>query len=218
MIRTHPAIALFDLDGTLTDPAAGITRSLAHAFDAVGRPAPDYEVLLSLIGPPLVDAFRAMGLDDDEVEHAIDAYRARYSSVGLFENALIPGIDVLLRDLTAHGVTLAVATSKPEPFAHTILGHFGLDDDFRVVAGATFDQTRRHKDEVVLHALEHLGLPDPSTVVMIGDREHDVHGAAMHGVATIGVLWGYGTRAELAAAGAAAVVETVADLRRELLG
>jgi phosphoglycolate phosphatase len=211
-------IALFDLDGTLTDPAAGITRSLAHALDAVGRPRPDHTTLLSLIGPPLVDAFGEMGLDGDETERAIAAYRDRYSRVGMYENALVPGIDDLLHELTAAGFTLAVATSKPEPFAHSILGHFGLDGQFPVVAGATFDQSRRHKDEVVLHALEHLGLPDPSTVVMIGDREHDVQGAAVHGVATIGVLWGYGSRTELQAAGASSIVETVADLRKSLLG
>lgn len=207
---------LFDLDGTLTDPEAGITRSLAHALDAVGRPVADPSSLRSLIGPPLVDACTSMGMTAAEIDVAIAAYRDRYATVGLFENALIDGIDELVRDLRGAGVRLAVATSKPEPFAATILEHFGLREHFDVVAGATLDHRRRHKDEVVLHALEHLGLPDVSTVVMVGDREHDVFGAAEHGIATIGVLWGYGSKDELARAGAAAIVATVDELRDAL--
>ena len=207
---------LFDLDGTLTDPAAGITRSLAHALEAVGRPVADRSSLRALIGPPLVDAFAAMGMTDAEIDVAIAAYRERYTTVGLYENALIHGIDALVRDLHTAGVRLAIATSKPEPFAATILEHFGLLDHFAVVAGATLDHRRRHKDEVVLHALEHLGLPDVSGVVMVGDREHDVFGAAEHGIATIGVLWGYGSKDELARAGAAAIVATVDELRDAL--
>jgi phosphoglycolate phosphatase len=207
------AAVLFDLDGTLTDPAAGITRSVAYALEAVGWPVPGPAALRSFIGPPLLDAFGALGMSDTDAQRAVLAYRERYTSVGIFENALVDGIDSLLRDLRHAGVVLAVATSKPEPFAHTILEHFGIDDAFGVVAGATLDNRRRHKDEVVLHALEHLGLPDPRTVVMVGDREHDVTGAAAHGVATIGVLWGYGTRAELEAAGARELVETLDELR-----
>jgi phosphoglycolate phosphatase len=220
MTRTPTPIesVLFDLDGTLTDPAAGITRSLAHAFNAVDRPVPDELTLRSLIGPPLLDAFGAMGMDDEEADAAIVAYRERYATVGVYENALIPGVDELLQDLAASGLRLAIATSKPEPFAHTILEHFGIADAFTVVAGATFDQRRRHKDEVILHALEHLGLPDPQTVAMVGDREHDVIGAAAHDVATVGVLWGYGSRAELEAAGARSIVETMEQLRDELFG
>jgi phosphoglycolate phosphatase len=207
------AAVLFDLDGTLTDPAAGITSSVAHALEAVGRPVPGPAALRSFIGPPLLDAFGALGMSDTDAERAVLAYRERYASIGIFESALVDGIDSLLRDLRHAGVVLAVATSKPEPFAHTILEHFGIDDVFRVVAGATLDNRRRHKDEVVLHALEHLGLPDPTTVVMVGDREHDVTGAAAHDVATIGVLWGYGTRGELEAAGAWVLVETLDELR-----
>jgi phosphoglycolate phosphatase len=218
MSNRYAEVALFDLDGTLTDPAVGITRSIAHAFDAVGREVPGEDVLRSFIGPPLVDAFGALGLSDADVDRAIGAYRERYSSIGVYENALIPGVTELLERLQQAGMRLAVATSKPEPFAHTILDHFGIDAAFSVVAGATLDQRRRHKDEVVLHALEHLGLPDPGRVRMIGDREHDVLGAAAHGVATIGVLWGYGSRAELEAAGAQVVVATVPELAAELLG
>lgn len=211
---TNYRTALFDLDGTLTDPEVGILRSLGYALEAAGRPVDgDLRTLRHLIGPPLVDGFASLGLDAAEVDVAITAYRERYAEVGLFENALIPGIDVMLAELAQHGMVMAVATSKPEPFAHTIVEHFGISEFFVVVAGASLDNRRRHKDEVILHALEHLSLPDPSSVVMIGDREHDVFGAAEHGVATIGVLWGYGSREELTSAGAKAIVETVDELR-----
>jgi phosphoglycolate phosphatase len=216
--RTHADVVLFDLDGTLTDPAIGITRSITHALAVVGWPLPEPPLLRTFIGPPLADAFASLGMTDSQVAHAITAYRDRYATVGLYENALIDGIDVMLRDLVDAGIRLAVATSKPEPFTHTILAHFGIEDAFSVVAGATLDQRRRHKDEVVLHALEHLGLPDPDRVVMVGDREHDVLGAAVHGVASIGVLWGYGSRSELEQAGARVIVATVDDLRGVLLG
>jgi phosphoglycolate phosphatase len=209
---------LFDLDGTLTDPAVGITRSLAHAFAAVGRPVPGFAALRGLIGPPLVDAFGSMGLHTDEIDGAIAAYRERYVETGMFENALVPGIEALLDELVSAGVRLAIATSKPEPFAVTILEHFAIADRFDAIAGATLDQRRRHKDEVVLHALELLGLPPAPGTVMVGDREHDVHGAAEHDVRTVGVLWGYGPRAELEAAGAWRVVETPVELRDVLLG
>jgi phosphoglycolate phosphatase len=150
-------------------------------------------------------------------DRAIAAYRERYTTVGMFENVLIPGIDTLLTELVDAGQRLAVATSKPEPFAVGILEHFDLRDRFEVIAGAMLDNRRRHKDEVVLHALEHLGLPDPRSVIMVGDREHDVVGASEHGVDTIGVLWGFGSREELESAGARVVVETVDELRKELL-
>jgi phosphoglycolate phosphatase len=216
-VASNGRVALFDLDGTLTDPSAGITRSLAHALAVVGRPVDDPDELRWLIGPPLLDAFAEMGMSHDDVDRAIAAYRERYSTVGMFENVLIPGIDAVLTELVGAGQRLALATSKPEPFAIRILEHFGLRDRFDVVAGATLDNRRRHKDEVVLHALEHLGLPDPRSVLMVGDREHDVVGASAHDVDTIGVLWGFGSREELARAGAKLLVETVAELRDALL-
>jgi phosphoglycolate phosphatase len=214
---TAYSTVLFDLDGTLTDPGVGIIRSITHALETVGRPIDDPGSLRHLIGPPLVDGFSSLGLAPDEVDGAIRAYRERYAEIGLFENELIPGIEVLLDDLATHGVTMAVATSKPEPFARTIVEHFGISERFSVVAGATLDNRRRHKDEVILHALEHLALPDPSTVVMVGDREHDVFGAIENDVAAIGVLWGYGSRAELSTAGATAIAATVDELRDLLL-
>ena len=210
-------MVLFDLDGTLTDPAYGITRSIAHALAAVGRPVDDPDTLRHHIGPPLQYLFADLGLDDGEIDAAITAYRERYTASGMFENALIPGIAELLDRLVAAGATLAVATSKPTPFAETILEHFAVRAPFAFVAGATLDGSRSHKDDVIAHALDELGAPRAGTVVMVGDREHDVFGAREHGIEAIGVLWGYGSRRELAAAGAAAIVETVDALATLLL-
>jgi phosphoglycolate phosphatase len=216
-VPRHP-IVLFDLDGTLTDAQAGIVRSLAHAVAAVGVAAPGPEELRPLIGPPLVEMLLALGVPEDDLRSAVHAYRDRYATVGLFENELYPGVPELLADLTGAGLRLGLATSKAEPYAHTILEHFGIRGRFEAVAGASLDHARRHKADVVAHALEHLGLPDPASVIMVGDREHDVVGAAEHGITTIGVLWGYGSRAELTTAGAVAVVSSVEGLGALLLG
>jgi phosphoglycolate phosphatase len=210
--------ALFDLDGTLTDAQAGIVRSLAHALSAVGVSPPDPVALRAHIGPPLLEMLVELGVPDDDLADAARAYRERYATVGLFENSLIRGIPALLDDLTAAGMRLGVATSKAESHASTILEHFGIRRHFETVAGASLDHRRRHKADVVARALEHLGLPEPSSVVMVGDREHDVFGAAEHGISTIGVLWGYGTREELLTAGAAVVATSVTELRSLLLG
>lgn len=210
-------VVLFDLDGTLTDPQVGITRCLAHGLAAVGMPVDDPATLRPFIGPPLIEGFGAMGVPAHRVDDAIAAYRERFVTIGMFENALIDGIDALLGALAGAGARCAVATSKPEPFAVTILEHFAIADAFEVIAGATLDHRRRHKDEVIAHALDALAYPDPADVVMIGDREHDVHGAREHGVASIGVLWGYGSHGELADAAADEIVETVDALAALLL-
>ncbi len=210
-------VVLFDLDGTLTDPLVGITRCLAHALDTVGLPATDPATLAAHIGPPLVEGFASLGVPPERINDAIAAYRERFRDVGMFENALIPGIAELLDSLTTAGARLAVATSKPEPFAVEILEHFAIADRFEVIAGASLDNRRRHKDDVIAHAIDGLAHPDPSELVMTGDREHDVFGARAHGVASIGVLWGYGSRGELLDAGADHLADTVADLGALLL-
>lgn len=210
-------VVLFDLDGTLTDPQIGITRCLAHGLAAVGMPVADPASLRPYIGPPLIEGFGAMGVPVDRIDDAITAYRERFVTVGMFENALIDGIDELLGALGAAGARLAVATSKPEPFAITILEHFGIAGAFEVIAGATLDNRRRHKEDVIAHALDSLAYPDPADAVMIGDREHDVHGAREHGVASIGVLWGYGSSGELDDAAADEIVDTVEALQALLL-
>lgn len=206
------ATVLFDLDGTLTDPKVGITTSIRHAMAELGRPlAPDVD-LDWCIGPPLVDSFaRLLDGDRDAAATGVAAYRARYGTVGLYENAVYPGIPALLDALVNRGRRLVLATSKPRVFAERILAHFDLTRRFAAVHGSELDGTRVHKTDLVPWILAREGI-DAGTAVMVGDRRHDVLGARAAAIATIGVAWGYGSRIELDAAGAALVVDTVADL------
>lgn len=209
----RPQLVLFDLDGTLTDSAQGVVASFRHALTAVGADVPDGDLAALVVGPPMHHTLRELGLGDRVLE-AIAAYRADYTSRGWAMNTLFDGIAEVLADLRAAGVRLAVATSKAEPTAYRILQHFGIDGHFEVIAGASLDGTRAAKADVVAHALAQLE-PLPERVVMVGDRAHDVEGAAEHGIATVMVGWGYGS-ADVADA-AVARVATVAELR-EVLG
>ncbi len=215
---TSPQLVLFDLDGTLTDSADGIVASFRHARAAVGAEVPAGDLASRIVGPPMHVTLRGMGLGELAGD-AIAAYRADYTTRGWAMNRLFDGIPQLLADLRAAGVRLAVATSKAEPTARRILEHFGLADAFDVIAGASVDGTRSSKADVVAHALAQLQ-PLPQRVVMVGDRAHDVEGAAEHGIDTVVVGWGYGandfTDPEAAAA-AAAHVTSVSALR-EVLG
>ena len=193
---------MFDLDGTLTDPEVGIVACLETGMRSVGVDPADHGDLARFIGPPLQETFASFGLDAADVDNAIQAYRERFATHGMFENEVYPGIVDLLQRLKDAGWVLAVATSKPELFAVRILMHFKLAEWFVGIAGATMDGSRRSKADVVAHALELVGHPDPTTVVMIGDRSHDVLGARAHNVRTIGVTWGYGGLDELIAADA----------------
>jgi phosphoglycolate phosphatase-like HAD superfamily hydrolase len=209
---TRPQLVIFDLDGTLTDSAQGIISSFRHALHEIGAEIPDGELAGRIVGPPMHHTLHEMGLDDPQT--AIAVYRADYSTRGWAMNSLFDGIPQLLSDLRASGVRLAVATSKAEPTARKILEHFGLDEHFEVIAGASLDGVRSTKAEVVAHALAQLG-PRPERVVMVGDRAHDVEGAAAHGIGTVVVDWGYG-RSDFAAPSAvvpAARVATIDDLR-----
>jgi phosphoglycolate phosphatase len=191
-------VVLFDLDGTLTDPKEGITRSVQHALRAMGRDADDLDALTPYIGPPLRESFRAIeGLTEAEAESAVSAYRDYFGAHGLFENIPYDGVREVLAGLAAEGRRLAVATSKPTVFADRILEHFDLRGWFEVVAGAELDGRRSRKSEVITHALAELGCEAGRTGVMIGDRKHDVVGAHEAGVSSIGVLWGYGGIEEL---------------------
>jgi phosphoglycolate phosphatase-like HAD superfamily hydrolase len=181
---------IFDLDGTRTDSAEGIGASFLHALNHIGAPVPPGDLVAQIVGPPMDDTFRSMELGDD-AEEAIAAFRAEYGTRGWAMNALFDGIEALLVDLRAAGVRLAVATSKLEPTARRILAHFGLDQHFEVIAGASPDGSRKAKVEVLAHALSQL-TPLPERVLMVGDRSHDVHGAAAHGIDTVVVGWGYG--------------------------
>ncbi|WP_185949820.1 HAD hydrolase-like protein [Microbispora sp. KK1-11] len=197
---------LFDLDGTLTDPETGIVASLRHALSAVGIAEVEHGRLRAMIGPPLQDGFLLLGVPRERLDEAVHAYRDRYAD-GMYENEVIAGIPAVLEALVADGWTLAVATSKPAVYAEKILVHFGLDGFFAYVAGATLDGSRRHKADVVRHALDVLGAP-PEATVMVGDRMEDVAGAAACRVRSIAVTWGFGEAAEFADPGLIAVVDT----------
>ena len=187
---TRPQLVIFDLDGTLTDSAHGVVASFRHALAAVGADIPDGDLAAKVVGPPMHQTMVALGLGERAGE-AIAAYRADYTSRGWAMNALFEGVTDLLADLQAAGVRLAVATSKAEPTALRILEHFGIADRFEVIAGASLDGTRAAKADVLGHALDQLH-PLPVRVLMVGDRSHDVEGAAEHGIATVVVDWGYG--------------------------
>ncbi len=214
-------VILLDLDGTLTDSAPGIVNCVRYALDDMGIPHPDDETLRTFLGPPLADTFgRHFGMTDAQIEQAIAKYRERYHDVGLFENSVYDGVPELLRHMSDAGLTLAVATSKPTYSATRILEHFDLAGHFAFIGGSDLAGLRHDKASVVSHTLDELRgrdrLADGSAVVMIGDREHDVHGARAHGIGTIGVLWGYGTEEELLTAGALTVVESPDALARLL--
>lgn len=210
---------LFDLDGTLTDPFVGISRSIEHALARLGRPCPPIDELRWCIGPPLRSVFSRLldtqdaALIDDGVFH----YRERYGAEGKFENTLVPGIAEALALLSSRGVRMAVATSKLESFAVEIVGHFGLARHFEAVHGSRPDGSNADKTALISHILRQMEL-DPRRTLIIGDRSHDVNGAKANGVASIGVLWGYGDRAELVEAGASALAAVPQDLSSVIAG
>ncbi|MGB0878584.1 MAG: HAD hydrolase-like protein [Mycobacterium sp.] len=209
-------LVVFDLDGTLTDSAEGIVASFRHALRTVGAAVPDGDLAGRIVGPPMHVTLHEMGLGH-HADAAVAAYRADYLSRGWSMNRPFDGIPALLADLQLAGVRLAVATSKAEPTAQRILAHFGLECRFEVIAGALVDGTRSSKAEVLASALARLA-PLPERVVMVGDRSHDVEGAAAHGIGTIVVGWGYG-RDDFTDGGGDALlhVSSVDDLR-EVLG
>lgn len=185
-----PQLVIFDLDGTLTDSAQGIVSSFRHALTQIGADMPDGDLAGRIVGPPMHQTLHGMGLGD-QADSAVAAYRADYTTRGWAMNSLFDGVEALLADLKSSGVRLAVATSKAEPTARKILAHFGLDGYFEVIAGASLDGARAAKADVVAYALVQLA-PLPERVLMVGDRSHDVEGAAVHGIETVVVGWGYG--------------------------
>lgn len=203
----------FDLDGTLTNPALGITNSFKFALTELGLEIPSYEQLCSYIGPPLVDTFKLnYNFTDDMAALGVKKYREYFASKGLLENEVYPGIEDLLKALKENGKHLVVATSKPEPYARKILEHFKLDLYFDHICGSNLDETRSKKAEVIEYALKICGIPDVSKVLMLGDRKHDVIGARENGMKCCGVLFGFGSREELEEAGAEYIVEKVEDI------
>ena len=204
---------LFDLDGTLTNPEVGITNSLMYALDKFGIKVKDRKELYCCIGPPLMYSFTEFyGFSREDAEKATEYYRECFSKTGIYENEVYDGIKDVLGALKKAGKTLILATAKPEPYANIILEHFGLAEYFDIVTGATFDETLNNKTDIITVALERAGVTDKSKAVMIGDRFHDIEGAKINAIATIGVLYGFGTVEELTEYKADFVAETPADI------
>ena len=209
---------LFDLDGTLTDPAIGITNAVMHALKKYGIAVSDRKELYKFIGPPLWDSFeKYCGFSKEEANAAVEYYREYYRDKGMFENQVYDGCEGLLKELKDNGKILIVATSKPEVFAEQILEHFGIAKYFTFIAGSTLDGSRVKKGDVIRYALESCNIIDGSQAIMIGDREHDIIGAKEMGLSSIGVLFGYGSRAELEEAGADFIVSTIEDIGKVIL-
>jgi len=204
---------LFDLDGTLTDPGEGITNSVMYALRKFGIEPPERSQLYKFIGPPLSESFQKYyGFSEEEALQAVEYYREYFRPKGILENRPYDGIYETLADLKSRGKTLALATSKPEEFSITILKHFGLYPYFDFIGAATMDGSRVKKADVIAYVLEHLGAADRSEILMIGDREQDVLGAAANHIACAGVLYGYGSRQELKKAGADYIIRLPSDL------
>lgn len=210
---------LFDLDGTLTDPGVGITNSVMYALEKYGITGQERESLYKFIGPPLTESFmRYYGLSEADAVKCVGYYREYFSDKGMLENTVYDGVVDMLEQLKGAGKRVVLATSKPGLFAEQILKHFGLRSYFDFVSGSNLDGTRSKKAEVIRYALDSCKVYEKSQVVMIGDREHDIIGARTCGVDSIGVLYGYGRREELCAAGAGCLAETVSELRDYLCG
>ena len=209
---------LFDLDGTLTDPALGITNSVMYALRMLGAPVEARSFYYRFIGPPLLDSFtRYCGFSPEKSREALRLYREYFADKGIFENTVYDGIPQLLADLQSVGYKLVVATSKPELFARQIFDHFDMTKYFLFIGGADMEETRATKDAVIGYVLEKLGNPLPAKCLMVGDREYDVRGAAHFGIDTVGVEYGYGSYEELDAVGAYKIADSVDGLRRILL-
>jgi len=213
-------VVLFDLDGTLTDSGEGVGNGVLYALDKMGLPRPEDDAhLRKYLGPPLWTSFTdyAGVTDENEIAQAVVYYREYYNSTGQFENKVYDGIPELLSELNAAGKRLAVATSKVDYSALNILRHFNLDHHFDGIAGSDESGAERGtKALVIAHALNELKMCDGTSIVMIGDREHDILGAKEHGLPAIGVLYGYGDFDELSAAGAHAIVKSVSELSTQL--
>lgn len=215
---------LFDLDGTLTDPREGITRSVQYALHHFGIEEPDLKKLEPFIGPPLKDSFMEFyGFTEEQAEEAMKFYRERFAPIGIYENEVFEGIPEMLRHLHQNGQKLAVASSKPIGFVRQILQHFEIDGYFDVIVGSELDGTRSTKEEVVEEALSQLGILELSgeerknNCAMVGDRKFDIQGAKAYGLTGVGVSFGFAGEGELEEAGADIIVDTVTELEKLLL-
>lgn len=207
---------LFDLDGTLTASAEGITKSVQYALQKLGIEEPDLRKLESFVGPPLLDQFmEAYGMDLETARQAVVYYRERYSAQGMYENQLYGGIRELLQDLSSRGYILGVASSKGLMYVEQILDYFQISSFFTVIEGSRMDGSRLSKGDVIQEALRKLKMENHrSQVVMVGDRKYDILGAREAGIDCIAVSYGYGSVQELEQAGPVMIVPEVEGLQR----
>lgn len=211
MVKTY---IFFDLDGTITDPKEGITKAAEYALLKFGIKIADRNLLLPFIGPPLRDSFsRYYGFNHEEANEAVKYYREYYTKFGgLYDCYIYPGMVETLKKFNSRGKKLVMATAKPEDFAVLLMQHFGIDDLFYSICGASLDESRTKKDEVIKYALDRNNITDMSEVVMVGDRNYDILGAKMFSIETVGVLYGYGSLDEFKEAGADIICEKPEDL------
>lgn len=211
---------LFDLDGTLTDPREGITKSVQYALSHMGIEEPDLKKLEPFIGPPLIDSFMEYyGFSLEEARKATDFYRENFSVKGIFQNELFDGVPQMLQSLKENGRVVAIASSKPEPFVEQILEHFDIKQYFDYVCGSTLNETRTKKEEVIEELLKRMNLSaeEKKQMLMVGDRKFDVEGAAYFGMPCLGLTLGFAAEGELEEAGAAAVVDSIKEMQEYIL-
>ncbi len=209
---------LFDLDGTITESAPGIMNSARYALKHFGIEAPGDEKLRKFVGPPLFESFTQMfGIPAKRANEAIATYREYYAVKGIFENEVYEGVPEMLKRLTEQGYTVALATSKPEVYARKILAHFELDCYFAEICGIPLEDEKMTKAQVIAACIEKLGSPDKSQILMVGDRDYDVKGAAQNGIDCMGVLFGYGDREELESAGAVMIAKSAEDIAKLII-
>ena len=208
----------FDLDGTLTDSAPGITNAVAYALEKCGITPPAREELYCFIGPPLLESFmKYYGMDEAQARQAVAFYREYYPVKGLYENSVYEGLEELLDRLGKAGVTICLATAKPEEFSVKILRHFGLALKFDFMTGATFDGSLMDKGHIIRFAMSKLPEKAGRRILMVGDRHHDIHGANKNGLPCAAVMWGFGSREEFESCGAEYIVNTVQELENIIM-
>ena len=215
---------LFDLDGTLTDSAEGIIKCVQYAAEKMGAAYKNAEELKVFVGPPLSESFKNVyEFSEEETQKAIQYYRERFKPIGMFENAVYPGVPQMLKSMKENGKVNLIASSKPEEFVKTILEHFDIAKYFDIIVGASMDESRNTKEAVIEEVLSRLkntdqyGQYDQDKCVMIGDRKYDIHGAKYFGLRNIGVSYGFAPEGELEEAGADVIVDTVEELTQVLL-
>lgn len=209
---------LMDLDGTITDPMQGITKSVRYALNSFNIPVENLSELCPFIGPPLKDSFKEFyRFTNEQAEAAVVKYREYFADKGIFENELYAGMGNLLKALVNEDKTIVVATSKPTPFAERILEYFKIRSYFSGVYGSNLDGTLSRKGEVIRYAMEKQGIASANDTIMIGDRKHDIIGAKENNLRSVGVLYGYGSQEELKSAGADHIVANIEELQRLLV-